>query len=96
MTYYIYKIYDIKCDDIFYIGSTNNISKRKCSHKKCVNNKRSKKYKLKLYSYIRNCGGWDNFDMVLIEEIENKQNGLKREYELIKELKPKLNTFIPK
>lgn len=92
--FYIYKIYEIANEDIFYIGSTNNFKKRKHSHKRCITNKRSKKYKLKLYKYIRECGGWDKFNMVIMEEIETdiKKECLIREHNIVNELKPRLNT----
>ena len=93
MKFCIYKIYDKNCNDIFYIGYTNNFNRRKCSHKKSTTNKKSKKYKLKLYTYIRECGGWDNFVMEVIEYVEDRIIGLKREKELILELKPQLNVM---
>ena len=94
MKYYIYKIFEINNVDIFYIGSTNNFNKRKSMHKKNTNNKVSKKYKLKLYKYIRECGGWDNFDMVIYETIEcdDRKIVLQREHTIVNELKPRLNT----
>lgn len=96
MTYYIYKIYEKNINDIFYIGSTNNINKRKFSHKKNTNNKVSKKYNIKLYQYIRLCGGWDNFNMDIYEILDtnDKIECLKKECQLVKELKPQLNTVI--
>lgn len=45
-----------------YIGSTINFEQRKQCHKT-----RSPTYDSKLYNYIRKNGGWDNFEMVLIE-----------------------------
>lgn len=94
MNYYIYKIYEKSNEDIFYIGSTNNFNKRKFSHKKSCNNKSSKKYKLKLYKYIRECGGWDMFNMEIYETLENciKKDCLSKEHNIVNELKPKLNT----
>lgn len=92
--FYIYKIYEIKNIEIFYIGSTNNFKKRKYSHKKNTMNKRSKGYSLKIYKYIRECGGWDNFTMEIYELIDtiDRKECLKREHEIVNDLKPSLNT----
>lgn len=92
--FYIYKIYEISNNDIFYIGSTNNFKKRRYMHKKNTTNKVSKKYKLKLYKYIRECGGWDKFNMEIYETLDtdNKRECLLREHTLVNELKPQLNT----
>lgn len=91
----IYKIYQIDSPDMFYIGSTKNFSSRKSQHKKSCNNKRSKKYKYPLYKYIRALGGWEKMNMEIILEypIKSKGEGLKKEQEIINELKPKLNSI---
>lgn len=69
MKYYIYKILHISRPEWFYIGSTNNFSNRKSSHKKAHKNKVGKKYWTKLYIYIR-MHGWDSFEISIIEEGE--------------------------
>jgi len=79
----VYKIYK-EGDDNFYIGSTKEFDKRKICHKaKCniVNTK--------LYNYINENGGWDNFKMEVLEYCLEYQE---REIELIKQLRPPLNT----
>ena len=68
-----YCIYKIVCDDLpeyVYIGSTTNFTNRKCSHKSNCNNENSKSYNSKIYSLIRENGGWDNWRMVIINECE--------------------------
>lgn len=50
-----------------YIGSTTNFSRRRSQHKKNTNNRRGKLYRTKLYRFIRQFGGWDCFDMEIIE-----------------------------
>jgi len=94
--YYIYQITDKNNEEIFYIGSTNNFSSRKSRHKKNVKNKVGKLYWLKLYVYIRSNGGWENFEMKIIEEHSFENNKLIREIEkkIIDEKKPYLNTKI--
>ena len=66
----IYKntvIYKIVCKDLaivdLYVGSTTDFKQREINHKtRC-------KYgiKFKLYDFIRNNGGWSNFNMLIIE-----------------------------
>ena len=68
-----YCIYKIVCDDVpdyIYIGSTSNFTNRKCNHKSRCNNINAKKYNQKLYSTIRENGGWDNWRIVIINECE--------------------------
>ena len=61
----IYKIAH-KYSPYVYIGSTTNFNRRKYQHKESCNNEKSKKYNFKLYQIIRECGGWNNFEMVLV------------------------------
>jgi hypothetical protein len=89
----IYKIYQKDDPNMFYIGSTTNLSGRKSSHKKAVTNRSSKKYNYPLYQYIRALGGWDKFTFELFEKYpcQTKGDGLLREKELIRDLGAKLN-----
>jgi len=90
----IYKIYEIENQNQFYIGSTNRFSSRKSHHKKNVKNKVGKLYWCKLYSYIRQQGGWDKFQIIKIEEVEGDKDALRRkEQEYITNLKPPLNSI---
>ncbi len=63
-----YIIYQIVCNnapDQCYIGSTKNYIRRKREHKKnsiCKNTK--------LYETIREFGGWNNWEISVIEQIE--------------------------
>lgn len=93
----IYKIYQKEVPDIIYIGSTTNFSQRKSNHKKYCINKVSKKYKYPLYQYIRGCGGWDKFNMEIVEKYpcKTKTEGLLKEKEMIDLYKAKLNTINP-
>ena len=65
-------IYKIVCNNLdvleCYVGSTTDFKSRKYAHKTSCNNEFSKAYNLKVYKFIRENGGWDNFTMVLIEE----------------------------
>ena len=64
----VYYIYQIKCKDTdnikhCYIGSTKNWEARKNSHRYASNNN----VQLKLYQFINNNGGWNNFEMIILE-----------------------------
>ena len=93
--YTIYKISNVNDETQFYIGSTKSFSSRKSHHKKNTTNKRGKRYWTKLYVYIRNSGGCDNFKIDIIEEqeYESKQEALTKEQEYINNLKPPLNSI---
>lgn len=91
----IYKIY---CNDEtikdFYIGSSLNFDNRKRQHKYNCNNNKSNEYNIKLYHFIRNNGGWDNWSFMILKELElTTQNELRLKYErkFQLELKPTLN-----
>ena len=90
-----YKIYLNSDEQHFYIGSTNNFSRRKSHHKKNVLNRRGKRYWTKLYLFIRENGGWSNFTMAVMDtiEYESRTDAFTHEMNLIKEHKPPLNTI---
>jgi len=64
----IYKIQHKTIDELIYIGSTTNFSKRKYSHKTTCNNEKDKHHNEKKYVMIRENGGWDMFDMILVKK----------------------------
>jgi len=78
-------IYRIACKDISvsytYIGSTSNLYNRKALHKSDYYNVNSPRYKLQIYEFIRTHGDWNNFVIVIVEELccENKRELDKRE-----------------
>jgi hypothetical protein len=94
-------IYKLCCNDIniteIYIGSTTDFKARKKHHKSNCNNEKCKIYNLKVYQYIRDNGGWDNWSMIMIEEYScnSKLEAEKRERYYIEELKSTLNYNIP-
>ena len=65
-------IYGIYCKDItvleFYIGSTHDEIHREQLHKSDCNNENRDGYNYKLYVFIRDNGGWDNWIFKVIEE----------------------------
>jgi hypothetical protein len=78
----IYKIVPKDIDlDYIYVGSTHRYNDRKSAHKSDYHNELSPRYKLEVYDYIRNHGGWYNFVINVIEEFpcESKRELEKRE-----------------
>jgi len=90
-------IYTIRCKDETiteeYIGSTTNFNQRKNSHKSTCNNEKDIHYNESKYKFIRNNGGWDNWDMIMVEEYpcENKRKLEMREEQVRVERQAKLN-----
>lgn len=98
----IYKIVNIdNCDDAdnkdFYIGSCKHFKNRRYSHKSACNNIKSKEHNQNIYRYIRQNGGWNQWNMILLEEYpcNSKYELEQRERELIEEMKPNINKNIP-
>ena len=72
MSHYIfYKIVCEDCPDYIYIGSTKSFRSRKNQHKSSCNNEICKNHNTKLYNKIRENGGWDNWNMIIIDEADN-------------------------
>ena len=84
-------------DENIYIGHSTNMVQRKRQHKKCCCNPNNKEYNDKKYQYIRENGGWDKWDMILVEKYSCKcsAEAVARERYWIKELKATLNTREP-
>ena len=91
-------IYKLCCKDTnitdIYIGSTTNFYRRKSQHKSSCNNINHKSYNCYKYQFIRDNGGFENWDMVLVENIScsSKIELLKIERDYIDNLKPILNS----
>jgi len=94
-------IYKIVCKDLsitdVYVGQTTNYTKRKNQHKRNCCNLDYKKHNLKVYQYIRENGGWENFDMIEIEKYpcNDANEARKRERFWFEELNAKLNQVYP-
>jgi len=91
--------YIIRCKDIniidCYIGMTTNFKNRKHIHKHDCND--VKKNHIKLYTFINNNGGWDNWEMEVIDRFScnDKVEANKKEVEWIHKINPSLNKNTP-
>ena len=94
-------IYKLCCKDpnikLTYVGATTNFPNRKGEHKSCCNNHKSKKNNLKVYRTIRENGGWDNFEMIMLEKYPCKDQieSDARERYWLEKLSASLNTEVP-
>lgn len=89
MLYFFYKIICKDLPNDIYVGSTKAFSQRKSRHKVCCNENNTI-----LYNTIRENGGWDNWEMILIEkcECDNSLEAHKKEEEYRLNLNANLNT----
>ena len=91
-------IYKISCKDKnirdFYIGSTIDFNRRKSVHKHYCKSG----FNLKLYNFINENEGWDNFEMEIVQKYANIQNRNELnqiEYKFILHMNPTLNRHNP-
>ena len=94
----IYKICckDLNCSDI-YVGHTTNFVQRKHNHKITCCNPNSLNHNLFVYKFIRENGGWDNWHVITIEELncKNRTEAFIRERYWIEKLFATLNVNSP-
>ena len=94
-------MYKIVCKDLnvkeLYVGHTVNFRMRKNKHASDCVYEMSKNYNLKIYKYIRENGGWSNWEMIEIEKYNcNDGNEARaRERYWFEELQAKLNMTYP-
>ena len=94
-------IYKLCCKNVdvkeIYIGSTTNFKRRKNAHKTICNNENHNSYNVNVYQYIRNNGGWANFDMIEIKKVNciDRRELCKIEREFIEKYNSKLNQALP-
>ena len=93
----IYRFYsknpNIKDD---YIGHSVDFYKRQSKHKNCCNNNKNsskKRFHLKVYKFIRENGGYDNwqFEILVYPDLKDKDEAEKLEGHYIEIFKPTLN-----
>ena len=70
----IYYIRCIETKKVIYVGSTTQLSVRKSKHKYACNTHSVKDQNMQVYCYIRENGGFDNFEVIpiLFLKLENK------------------------
>jgi hypothetical protein len=94
-------IYKLVCNDLnateYYVGSTVSVRNRKAKHKYNCHNVNATGYKMRLYKYIRENGGWENWDLIELERIEyeEKPELRARERHHMELLRATLNSRVP-
>lgn len=94
-------MYKLCCKDpnieLIYVGSTTNWTKRKNNHKCSCNNPNNKYYNRRVYKTIRENGGWDNFEMIMLEKYpcKDKIEASARERYWFEKLSASLNIAVP-
>ena len=66
-----------------YIGSTANFTQRKCAHKSDCINENKKAYNQKKYQFIRENGGWNEWNMIEVEKyycVDNNEAKAREEH----------------
>jgi hypothetical protein len=76
------------------VGHTICFRHRKSGHKTDCNNPNRKSHNLPLYKYMREHGGFENWDMIVIHTqiCKNKRDAERIETELMEQQQFKLNT----
>ena len=94
-------IYKICCKDLnitdIYVGHTCNLVKRRWEHKNKCNNEKGKYYKKKAYEFIRENGGWNNWDVIEVDKCPclDFEEARKVERFYIEKLNATLNMNLP-
>jgi hypothetical protein len=97
-TGYVYKLVsnDIEVTEC-YVGTTENMRVRKNQHKSSCNKVDGKHYNLHVYQFIREHGGFENWQMILVEtvEFETRPQLRARERHWMEQLGATLNKLVP-
>jgi hypothetical protein len=94
-------IYKITCNDSNitdkYVGHTTDLVRRRKEHKTNTFNEKSPQYNIKLYKFIRENGGWDNWKMEVINfyNCRDLSEARQKEQEHYDELNASLNSMEP-
>jgi len=90
----IYKIQHSEKPELLYVGHTTEFTKRKSQHRTNSTLETSRKYNYKLYTMIRDNGGWEMFSMIQIKEFSctNSREACSEEDKHMTELKASLNS----
>ena len=94
-------IYKICCKNVeikdVYVGSTTNLAQRRNAHKTKCQNERSKAYTYPVYQFIRDNGGFDNWEVIKVQDAECNcsEDLLKIERACMERLGATLNKQVP-
>ena len=94
-------IYKLCCNEPnikdIYVGHTTNFAQRKNRHKTCCCNENDKNYNRYVYQFIRDHGGWYNWSMIQIENVDctTKREAEALEHKWMEDLGATLNTNKP-
>ncbi len=94
-------IYKITCSDSAiidcYVGSTVNFKRRKWCHSAACSNQNSRDHNIPVYVFIREHGGWSNWNMGVIESYpcQTELELRARERYFIDQINPSLNVTKP-
>jgi len=94
-------IYKLCCRDPtikdVYVGSSKNLRVRKSHHKNKCNTQNCKEYNYNVYRFIRDNGGFDNWCLIQLEEVEynTKAELHARERHFFELLNASLNKQVP-
>ena len=94
MTTIFYKLRHLSNNNLeCYVGSTNDFMARKRAHRSVCHNPIRPEYNYKLYKYIRDNGGYDQwtYDIIYQEDDMTKRDKLLKEGELTHEHRATLN-----
>lgn len=95
----IYKLvhFDDLNDENIYVGHCTNMTQRRHNHKKACCNPNNKEHNNYKYQFIRENGGWDQWQMILIEKYpcDDVDQARARERYWKRELNATLNTNEP-
>jgi hypothetical protein len=80
-----------------YVGQSTNLIKRRCEHKSSCNNSKCKKFNYNVYQFIRDNGGFDNWEVILIEyyTCNNREEASARERYWKEFYNATLNVHVP-
>ena len=95
----VYCVYKISCKDSnikhYYFGSTSNFYMRMANHKHNVNNYKGTKHHFPLYKFMRESGGWSNWECEIIHDNLAKDDARNLEKEYVLNNEYSLNQLIP-
>tara|TARA_B110000503_G_C6876316_1_gene300789 strand:- start:27 stop:581 length:555 start_codon:yes stop_codon:yes gene_type:complete len=93
-----YTFYKLSIGDKCYVGSTENFNNRMSQHKCRCYSEKDKKYNCKVYQYMRQNGGFEKVDIMIIDKIiyNNKEQSLDMETKYMLMFNAELNSVYPK